>query len=190
MNDFLTDNSDILLFSDKNLIRLWQKGHLMAFDIFYRRHVVQLVNFAAQKTDRDTAKELVQDVFLDFFQKRDLIKPEEAVKAYLYGMLKHKIYNHYRQNKVALKYQEYLYQHPVNAHQGTESQVAQKELRTALQQNIDKLPPKCREVFKLSREEHLPHKEIAFKLNISVNTVEQHMRKAINRLKISLHHFL
>ena len=190
MNDFLTDNSDILLFSDKNLIRLWQKGHIMAFDIFYRRHVLQLVNFAAHKTGRETAKELVQDVFLDFFQKRDFIKPEEAVKAYLYSMLKHKIYNHYRQNKVALKYQEYLIHHPADEQHSTQSQVAHKELKTALQQNIDKLPTKCREVFRLSREEHLPHKEIAIKLIISVNTVEQHMRKALSKLKTSLHHFL
>ena len=190
MDDLLTDNSEILLFSDKKLIRLWQKGHIMAFDIFYRRHVGQLVNFAAQKTGRETAKNLVQDVFLDFFQKRDLIKPEEAVKAYLYAMLKHKIYNHYRQNKAALKYQEYLSHHPTNENHGTQSQVAQKELHSALRRNIDKLPPKCREVYKLSREEHLPHKEIAFKLNISVNTVEQHIRKALSKLKTSLHHFL
>ncbi len=161
----------------------------MAFDIFYKRYVSELVNFAEKKTYcRETAKELVQDTFLDFFQKRDLLKPENSVKAYLYTILKHKVYNHYRQNKVALRHQPFIQHHQLQSANVTEAQINDKELHNLLQQNIDRLPQKCREVFRLSRFEQLPQKEIALRLNISVNTVEQHMRKAIGKLRTSLHH--
>lgn len=61
-----------------------------------------------------------------------------------------------------------------------------KELQTYLKARIAELPPQCRTVFLLSREAQLSNKEVAEKLNISVNTVEQHMRKALRILRASL----
>ncbi len=61
-----------------------------------------------------------------------------------------------------------------------------KDLEKQIQEKILILPPQCRKVFLLSREEQLPYKEIAKKLNISVNTVDQHIQKALRILKHSV----
>ncbi len=69
----------------------------------------------------------------------------------------------------------------------TESDVASlyelKEFKSELDSKIKTLPPKCQEVFLLSRTEQLSYKEIALKLNISVNTVDQHIQKALRILR-------
>jgi RNA polymerase sigma-70 factor (ECF subfamily) len=67
------------------------------------------------------------------------------------------------------------------------SYIDTKELELLLQQEIQKLPPQCQHVFRLRREDELSNKEIALELNISENTVEQHMRKAMRLLKNALH---
>lgn len=177
--------------NDKTLITLWQQGNAFAFDVFYKRYVVQLVNMAAQKTGcRETAKELVQDVFMHIYEKKDEIEPANYLKAYLYGVLKNKVYNHYRQKMIGQKYEQHLLQNGVLSDNYTVEQLEHKELGQLLGLYVNQLPPKCQEVFKLSREEYLSHKEIAGRLNISINTVEQHMRKALSKLKGSLVHYL
>ncbi len=140
-----------------------------------------------QKTgDRDTAHELVQDSFINLYKHKNTAQEIKSVRAYLYVILKNNILNHYRKESARKKYQEYLAVHSSPLDNSTELAIESRELERQLNGEIEKLPPKCRAVFKLSRKEHLSNKEIASRLGISENTVEQHMRKAIRELRGSL----
>jgi RNA polymerase sigma-70 factor (ECF subfamily) len=140
-----------------------------------------------QKTgDRDTAHELVQDSFINLYKHKSSAPEIKSVRAYLYVILKNNILNHYRKESARKKYQEYLAVHTSPLDHSTELTIESRELERQLNDEIEKLPPKCRAVFKLSRKEHLSNKEIASRLGISENTVEQHMRKAIRDLRSSL----
>jgi RNA polymerase sigma-70 factor (ECF subfamily) len=142
-----------------------------------------------QKTnDREAARELVQTVFVTFFNYKASAHQIDSLKAYLYTILKNRLLDHYRRQLVQKKYQDYATHLPAtNCHNNVYSYIDTKELESLLKQEIQKLPPQCKQVFRLRREKELSNKEIALELNISENTVEQHMRKALRLLKNALH---
>ena len=152
---------------------------------------MKLLAIASKKVDDyEIAREFVQDVFISLFKLRDSLNPQISVLAYLHVALKNRVLNHYRHQNVHKKYELYVAQQQMQPTDNTASHLHRKELETHLNEEIKKLPQQCRTVFLLSREDGLPHKEIANHLNISVNTVEQHMRKALRILRTSMGNYL
>lgn len=191
MTGKLTGNQRLDTCSDALLVTLWLEGNNLAFDTLYIRYVTQLVDFASGKVgNRDLAKEFVQDVFFDVFKRQSNLNVEKSIKSYLYEALRHRVYNYYREVLVRKKHEAGIIGLWPSVHNETEKQLAYQELSQLVNASVQELPEKCRAVYVLSREENLSHKEIAGRLNISVNTVEQHMRKALQRLRYSLQHYL
>jgi RNA polymerase sigma-70 factor (family 1) len=170
---------------------LWKSGKDDAFSILYDRYVLKLLSIAINKTkDREDAEELVQNCFFKFYERKREIEANTVVFAYLYVVLKNQILNYHRSLLVRQKYERYalanLNEVDNSLIENLESQEFERELANA----IDLLPAKCQKVFLLSRECHFTNKEIATTLSISENTVEQHMRKALGRLRSSLKQYL
>ena len=140
--------------------------------------------------DYETAREFVQDVFVSLFKLRDSLNPDISILAYLHVALKNRIFNHYRHQNVHRRYEQYVALQQPDISDNTVALLYSKELEMQIKGEIEKLPLQCRTVFLLSREEGLPNKEIASHLNISVNTVEQHMRKALRILRTSMGNYL
>ena len=162
-----------------------------AFEIIYKRHAVKLLSVAVKKVDDyDTAQELVQDVFLSLFELRDSLNANISVQAYLYIALKNRILNHYRHQSVQKRYEQYVALQSPALVENVVAQLQGKELEIQINEEIKKLPLQCRTVFLLSRKDGLAYKEIATQLDISVNTVEQHMRKALRILRTSMSDYL
>jgi len=177
-------------FSDPELILLWQDGHEYAFDLIHRRYSVKLLGIAMQKTgDEDAAKEIVQDVFVTLFKNKASCDKISSLFAYLYVILKNRVLDWHRHNLVHNKYVAYATSTAIEADFSTQHWIETRELEQQLNAEIEKLPPQCRTVFKLSRQEHFTNREIAAHLEISENTVEQHMRKALRILRTSLIHY-
>jgi len=152
---------------------------------------VKLLAIASKKIDDyETAREFVQDVFVSLFKLRDSLNPDISILAYLHVALKNRIFNHYRHQNVHRRYEQYVALQQSDITDNTVALLYSKELEMQIKGEIEKLPPQCRTVFLLSREEGLPNKEIASHLNISVNTVEQHMRKALRILRTSMGNYL
>lgn len=173
--------------TDPELIALWQAGDERAFDALYKRYVVYLVNIAVKKTDSlDNAKELVQDVFLSFYLRGKELQASNSLKPYLFTALKNKIYNHYYKQLSREKYEKTVANDLRIVTNNLQDDYEAKELNRQLQEKINKLPPQCRTVFLMSREEQLSYKEIAERLNISINTVDQHIQKALRILRSSV----
>jgi len=150
-----------------------------------------LLAIASKKIDDyETAREFVQDVFVSLFKLRDSLNPDISILAYLHVALKNRIFNHYRHQNVHRRYEQYVALQQPDISDNTVALLYSKELEMQIKGEIEKLPLQCRTVFLLSREEGLPNKEIASHLNISVNTVEQHMRKALRILRTSMGNYL
>jgi len=141
-----------------------------------------------QKTnDREAARELVQTVFVTLSQNKATAHHIQSLKAYLYTILKNRLLDYYRHLLVQKKHQFYSGQLYVAAeHNNVYTYVDTRELELLLQEEIQKLPPQCKQVFRLRREAELSNKEIAHQLHISENTVEQHMRRALRLLRHAL----
>lgn len=152
---------------------------------------MKLLAIASKKIDDyETAREFVQDVFVSLFKLRDSLNPDISILAYLHVALKNRIFNHYRHQNVHRRYEQYVALQQPDISDNTVALLYSKELEMQIKGEIEKLPLQCRTVFLLSREEGLPNKEIASHLNISVNTVEQHMRKALRILRTSMGNYL
>jgi len=173
--------------SDLELMQLWQQGDEFAFEVIYKRYAAQLLSLAMRKTnDRDISEEFVQDTFLTLYNNRKDVSKISSIGAYLSTILKNKILDYYRHSLVHKKYEAYLAIYYEEKDITTEQSLEIKDLENHLISGIEKLPPQCRNVFKLSRQEYLSVKEIAYRLHISENTVKQHMRKALKLLRVSL----
>ena len=173
--------------SDLELMQLWQQGDEFAFEVIYKRYAAQLLSLAMRKTnDRDISEEFVQDTFLTLYNNRKDVSKISSIGAYLSTILKNKILDYYRHSLVHKKYEAYLAIYYEEKDITTEQSLEIKDLENHLISDIEKLPPQCRNVFKLSRQEYLSIKEIANRLDISENTVKQHMRKALRLLRLSL----
>lgn len=175
--------------TDAELIEGWQHGNDRYFELLYKRHIVNLVTIAMQKTDdRASAEEIVQDAFIQFFTQRESLTLINSVPAYLYVIVKRKLLGHYKHEQVIKKYQDHLAQQAVQPHRNSVLEYLEtKELESQLEKEIQKIPPQSRTVFKMRRVLELSNKQIAAELNISENTVEQHMRKAIRILRAAFY---
>ena len=171
---------------------LWQQGDDMAFEMLYKRYVIELMTLIAGKTgSEETARELTQDVFLAVYQQKMDLHLIGHFNAWLFTIAKNKIFNYYRHELVKRKYHNQLLLNESGTMADEGNRILEnKEQLQIIQRQIEKLPPKCREVFKLSRQENLTYKSIAQRLNISEHTVDQHIRKALGILRTTLerHH--
>ncbi|SER50450.1 RNA polymerase sigma-70 factor [Pedobacter rhizosphaerae] len=174
-------------YSDKELQDFFRDGQEWAFEMLYKRHVIKLVAIAMQKTnDRALSEELVQDAFMVYYKLPAEKKELTSVFAFLYVILKNKIMDHFRHILVRKKYESHLEQTFDELDHSTVSFIETRELEKLIDKEISLLPPKCQSVFTLSRKNLLSNKEIASTLSISENTVEQHMRKALRILRLSI----
>ncbi|SEI70513.1 RNA polymerase sigma-70 factor, ECF subfamily [Dyadobacter koreensis] len=176
-------------FSDEELTKLiCQQNDELAFSELYRRHVRILVHTAIRKTGaRTTAEDLVQEVFFKFWIGRNKFDIQKNAQAYLQGMLKYNIVNHYYQEQKKHLFSIDEVESP--ADDDTREHLDYNLLSELYEQSLLKLPEKCRQVFVLSRKGYTL-KEIALTLEISEKTVEAHISKALRILRIEMKDYI
>jgi len=172
---------------EEKLIRKLKKGDKKAFEYFFNEYYDKLLPVAAQYlNDWDEAEEVTQEVFYRVWYYRENMESHLSFKAYINTIAKRLIYNKARQKVIKLTYEKYLKSKNQHFNNSLEEYLNFNELDRQINQRVQLLPPKRKEIFILSRQEGLSHKEIAQKLNISTNTVESQITKAIKFIKESL----
>lgn len=128
-------------------------------------------------------EELVQDVFVNLWIKANELESDGNVKAYLFATLRNKVLHELRSCMVVAKHARIIAQSDETYAEDFSEVLQARQLEQKFQLVVKELPPQCREAFTLSRFENLSYKSIAQKMNISVNTVEKHIGKALSIMR-------
>ena len=176
--------NDQVLRDERKLLKSLGEGNFEAFDLLFRFYNKRLYCFAKSiLKNREDARDIVQEVFLRVWKNREQIKQETSFRSFLFTISYHIIVDHLRKRMSEIKFREYLVQHAITMDSTVEAGMEFEELKRSYQNAINELPLQKREVFQLHRNEHLSYVEIAEKLDISVNTVKNHMTKAISFIR-------
>jgi len=182
--------SKYAVLDDKKLLSLLKTDDNSAFAELYGRYWQKLFSVAANKLKNiSEAQELVQDIFLDIWNRRNELDVTSTLSAYLSVALKYKIINLLAKKSKEMRYAAYAKNNLSISDISTEQLLSFDELKERLAKHVAELPDKCRLVYTLSREQGLSRKAIALQLGISEKTVESHLTKALKRLRIGLGNF-
>ena len=160
-----------------------------AFELVFQSNFGYLVNYAHKFLDtREEAEEIVQDVFVKFWDKCSDLDPASSIKSYLYRSVHNTCLNQLKHQKVKDAYKQHVMHSMERTTEISLEAVDPEKIRSEIVEAIDLLPPRCSEIFKLSRFDGLKYQEIADHLEISVKTVEVQMGKALKVLREKLVH--
>lgn len=180
-------NGSELSDSEKYIIKGIQKGDPQAFKMLMKKYFSELADFAYHYVkSSQTAKDVVQDVFANIWERKDSWHPNQSIKMYLYQSVKNEALKKIRDQKTEKKY--------IKAY-STERKswrVFPRELENAdqfkkdVQRAIQELPDRARMAYKLHRRDGLTYKEIAKVMEISHKTVESQISRALKILRNKL----
>ncbi len=164
-----------------------RRGDEKAFENIYNVFWESLYAIAYNRLkSREAVEEILQDLFTDLWNKRKNLEIRTSLVAYLHAALKYKILNYFHSQKFRKTYSQDHPQYIQKPDNSTLEVLAFNELYATLELGLEKLPNKCRLVFKMSREEQKSSREIAEELNISHRTVQTHIHNAIKFLRSEL----
>lgn len=169
-----------------------REGDREAFKVLFQTHYEALCRYAFRYVDSpEVAEDLVQDVFFDVWKRRAAWQPTHSPRAFLYGAVRNQTLNHLRRVRAFRRLDEPGEPGEPLSLENPEASVHYEELRQDTERAVLELPPRCRDVFILSREHELTYPEIAATLGISIKTVETHMGRALQHLRerLSRHRF-
>lgn len=161
-----------------------KNGEKYAFREIFERYSPKIFRFALNylKNDAD-AEELVQNVFLIIWEKRELIDSTQNVKAYIFKIAVNSIYDHFRRKNIERAFSEYATLNFTRSSEFTWHQVIFDDMEANLKKMVYRLPEQRRKIFLMSKKSGLTNDEIALQLNLSRRTVENQLYRAISYLK-------
>ncbi|PWS28616.1 RNA polymerase subunit sigma-70 [Pedobacter yonginense] len=176
---------------DEELTALLKQGDAYSYTEIFERYNRLLLRHAYRLlSNDDKAHDVIQDVFLQLWQKRNEIEFNSSLSGYLFTAVKNRIFKLFAHQKVVLRYAASISAFMIEGYNIVEDSLMEKELSALISKEIDALPSKMREVFILNKKEHLTYKEIAERLNITDQTAKQQVYKAMKILKPKIDGFL
>lgn len=175
-------------YTDQELLELIAKDDESAFTELYHRYWEDMF-IAATKALRSKieAGDVLQDIFLSIWNRRHELKIEGSFKSYLYTSVRYKVIHYISKDITRYDYLVLLADVSVNwLPPDAEINLQLKELHQAVNNVVTQMPPKMQQVYILSRQDQLSHKEIADKLSLSVETVKKHIQHALQLIKATL----
>jgi len=174
---------------ERILFERLKNGDKSAFTEIYNKYWVILFLYAQKLLgSSDDAEDLTQEVLSYLWNKKEDIVIETNLSAYLYGAVRFKSYNLIEHRKIRMHYLDSLYEFANRSEYITDNYLREKELNKTIEEITATLPPRVRQIFELSRKEHLTQKEIAKKLNISDKTVKKQISIALKIFRKRIKH--
>ena len=184
---YLPDSMGMTNEFEHELAGRFNGGDMDAFREIYRKYAPVMQDFATKFTDRTTAEDLVQDVFMRIWVTRETSPINESLQAYLFRAVRNRCINHLEHLKVKTNYESQemieLQIREVEYYQSPEQLFIRQEQLEQVRREIEKLPEKCRQIFKMAYDEDKKAAEIAKELDLSVRTVETQIYKGLKTLR-------
>jgi RNA polymerase sigma-70 factor (ECF subfamily) len=166
-----------------------QSGKIEDYEALFRQYYPQLVSYACKYlADVDVAREIVQDFFVRLFEKKDSIFIDTSIKSYLFRSVYNCCMNYINHRAIQEKHLKNILADETD--ENLENEIHTVELQKKIFEIIEKLPVKCRRIFKMNRLEGMKNEEIARELNLSKRTVETQISKALKILRSKLSDYL
>lgn len=186
----MPQNPGVVFTNEQELVQALQNGDERAVETLFKSLYQRLCNYANTiLNDIYESEEVVQQVFVQLWEKRETMEITTSVQSYLFRAVRNTSLNKIKHEKVRRIYAEEV---SALAQQSEPATVTSfhNELQNQIHVAIESLPEQCRLVFKLSRFEELKYAEIAEQLGISLKTVENHMGKALKLMREQLKDYL
>lgn len=165
--------------NEKDLVKLLIDGNEVAFKKLYSLYSNRLLAYLFKLLkSEDTACEVLQDVFIKVWHNRQHIDAEQSFRSYLFRIAENLVYDFFRKVARDKKLQEVLIRSACKDYSPIEEGLCMKEKSHLLQEAIDALPPKRREVFQLVKIEEYSYEEVSLMLHVSTSTINDHIVKA------------
>ncbi len=183
---------------EKNILENLKKGDSKAFESVFKFWYEPLVNFADEYiSDLESSRNIVQTIFMKLWEKHQLVDPASNLKSYLYLATRNACLSHIRHLKVESAYFQKTLKNNEDLQLNYEAleeldidRIDFQKLENIIQETIDSLPERCREVFLLSRVHDMKNREIAEKLDITVKAVEANITRALAKLRENTSQYL
>ena len=172
---------------ERSLILRLIGGDEDAFCELYATYKNRLIYFAMRfLKSREYAEDVFQDAFTVVWQSRRFINPDASFSSYLYTIMRNRILNQLRNAANEEKLKESILSQALDYTEDTKREVMLNDLKSLISHALQQLTPRQREIFEMSREAQLSHKEIADKLGISINTVQEHISTSLKLIRTYL----
>ena len=176
-----------ILSDERSLVLRLIEGDEDAFCELYAAYKNRLIYFAMRfLKSREYAEDIFQDDFAVVWQGRRFINPDASFSAYLYTIVRNRILNQLRDLSNQDKLREQILSQAVNYTNETKDEIIANDLRQFISRALQQLTPRQREIFQMSRERQMSHREIAEVLGISVNTVQESISISLRTLRTYL----
>ncbi len=175
------------MFSDSEIIGRIRQGDKQEFEKLFRSSYASLVRYAKNLIrDHDASEEIVQELFFRLWQDRQGLRIESSLNGYLYRSVHNRALHYLEHQKVVSRHAgEVLAAAEVTAEPVTDA-IYYHELQARVTRVLERLPERCRLIFRMNRFEGLKYNEIADKLAVSLKTVEADMGKALKEFRKAL----
>lgn len=170
---------------EEDIISAIREGNTVAFQHVFDSCYESLCGYAfTVLRDSAEAEDIVQSVFMKLWEKRDSLEIRQSVRSYLFKAVYNQCLNHIEHRGVKTRYQAYSQMDAVQA--STDAEPFPDDLDQRIRTAVDHLPPQCRKIFVMSRYDGLRYPEISSRLNLSVNTIQNQICKALRILREEL----
>ena len=182
-NMYATDT----LMDERELVLRLIDGDEDAFCELYAAYKNRLLYFAMKFVkSREFAEDIFQDAFTVVWQSRRFINPDASFSSYLYTIVRNRILNQIRDMANEDKLKEHILYHAVDSDNEKNNKILFDDLKDVVSRALEQLTPRQREVFNMSRDLQMSHKEIAEALGVSVNTVQEHISVSLKVIRAYL----
>ncbi len=171
---------------EKEILLNLSQGKESAFQYLFDEYYQLLVSFAYRYLgDLDSSRNIVQDIFVMLYEKRDEIKIHTSLKSHLYQSVRNRALNVIKREKMQREHHSRILDEQDGQDINDESWIV-NELEGRIGNIVGSLPGQCQKIFRMSRQEGISNSDIAEQLSISKRTVETQISKALKRIREDL----
>lgn len=172
---------------DPELVALLVRGDQGAYtEIYQRYHAGLYIHVFNKLRLREESRDIVHDLFSSLWQKRETLVLQTTLAAYLFSAARYRVFDLISRSAVKNKYLDSIRDFAEGGEAITDHRIREKQLLELIDHEIAALPPRMREIFELSRKEHLSHQAIANLLGLSEKTVKKQVNNSLKILRSKL----